>query len=59
MHGCWVLHYYTFNFTYRHIDNILSINNPDFENYLGKMDLVELEIKDMTESTTILLLTWI
>ena len=45
-----MLHYYTFNFTYRHINNILSINNPDFENYLGKMDPVELEIEDMTES---------
>ena len=52
MQDCWVLHYYTFNFTYRHIDNILSINNPDFENYLGKINLVELEIKDMTESNT-------
>ena len=31
-------------------NNILSINNPDYENYLGKMDPVELEIKDMTES---------
>ena len=26
-----------FNFTYRYIDNVLSINNPDFENYLGQM----------------------
>ena len=22
-----------FNFTYRYIDDVLSINNPDFENY--------------------------
>ena len=41
-----------FNFTYRYIDDVLSINNPDFENYLGQMYPVELEIKDTTESTT-------
>ena len=41
-----------FNFTYRYIDDILSINNPDFENYLGQMYPVELEIKDTTESNT-------
>ena len=26
-----------FNFTYRYIDDVLSINNPDFEKYLGQM----------------------
>ena len=26
-----------FNFTYRYIDDVLSINNPEFENYLGQM----------------------
>ena len=41
-----------FNFTYRYIDDVLSINNPDFENYLGQMYPPELEIKDMTESNT-------
>ena len=41
-----------FNFTYRYIDDLLSINNPDFENYLGQMYLPELEIKDTTESNT-------
>ena len=41
-----------FNFTYRYIDDVLSINNPEFENYLGQMYPVELEIKDMTESNT-------
>ena len=44
-----------FNFTYRYkmyIDDALSINNPDFENYRGQMYLVELETKDTTESTT-------
>ena len=41
-----------FNFTYRYIEDVLSINNPDFENYLGKMYPPELEIKDTTESNT-------
>ena len=39
-----------FNFTY--IDDVLSINNPEFENYLGQMYPFELEIKDTTESNT-------
>ena len=42
-----------FNFTYRYIDDVLSINNPEFENYLGQMYPVELE------RATLLLLTWI
>ena len=41
-----------FNFTYRYIDDVLSINNSDFENYLGQMYPPELEIKDTTESNT-------
>ena len=41
-----------FNFTYRYIDDVLSINNPEFENYLGQMYPVELEIKYTTESNT-------
>ena len=41
-----------FNLTYRYIDDVLSINNPEFENYLGQMYTAELEIKDTTESTT-------
>ena len=41
-----------FNFTYRYIDDILSINNPEFENYLGQIYPADLEIKDTTESTT-------
>ena len=41
-----------FNFTYRYIDDLLSINNPDFDNYLGQMYPAELEIKDTTESNT-------
>ena len=41
-----------FIFTYRYIDEVLSINNQEFENYLGQMYPVELEIKDTTESNT-------
>ena len=41
-----------FNFTYRYIDDVLSINNPNFENYLGQMYNAELEIKGTTESNT-------
>ena len=40
-----------FNFTYRYIDDVLSINNPDFENYLGQMYHPELEIKDNTAAS--------
>ena len=35
-----------FNFTYRYTDDVLSINNPDFESYLGQMYPPELDIKD-------------
>ena len=41
-----------FNFTYTYIDDVLSINNPDFEGYFGQMYPPELEIKDTTESNT-------
>ena len=41
-----------FNLTYKYIDYVLSINNLEFENYLGQMYPTELEIKDTTESTT-------
>ena len=41
-----------FNLTYRYIDGVLPINNPEFENNLGKMYPVEVEIKDTTESNT-------
>ena len=40
------------NFTYRYIVDVLSINNPDFENYLGQIYPAELEIKDTTKSIT-------
>ena len=40
-----------FNFTYRYIYDV-SINNSEFENNLGQMYPLELEIKDTTESKT-------
>ena len=43
---------FRFNFTYRYIDDVLSINNPEFENYLGKVYPHELEIKDTIENNT-------
>ena len=42
-----------FNFTYRNINDVLSINKPECENYLGQMYPVELEIKDTTERESI------
>ena len=41
-----------FNFTYRYIDDVLSINNSEFQNYLGQIYPVELEINETTESDT-------
>ena len=47
-----------FNFTHTHIyiyiyiNDVWSINSPDFENFLGQMYPPELEIKDTTESNT-------
>ena len=41
-----------FNFTYRYIDEVLSINNPDFEIYVDQMYPAELEITDITEMNT-------
>ena len=41
-----------FNLTYRYIDDVLSINIPEFENYLGQMYPAKLEIKDTTENIT-------
>ena len=41
-----------FNFTHRNIDDVLSINNPEFDHYLAQMYPVAPEIKDTAESTT-------
>ena len=34
---------YQFNFKYRYIDDILSINNSEFENYLGQMYPIDMK----------------
>ena len=41
-----------FTSTYKYIDDVLSINNQYFENYIGQLYLVELQIKDTPESNT-------
>jgi hypothetical protein len=40
----------SFNHTFRHIDDVLSINNHNFHNYVNLIYANELEIKDTTES---------
>jgi len=41
----------SFNFTFRYIDDVLSINNPKFSEFLQIIYPRELEIKDTTESS--------
>ena len=41
-----------FNFKHRYIDDVLSINNPEFEKYVFQMYHVELEINNTTENNT-------
>ena len=40
----------SFHFTYRYIDDLLSINNPKFGDYIDYIYPVELEIKDTTDA---------
>ena len=40
----------SFCFTYRYIDDVLSINNPKFRNYIDDIYPAELEIKDTTDA---------
>jgi hypothetical protein len=40
----------SFNHTFRYIDDVLSINNHDFHNYVHLIYSDELDIKDTTES---------
>ena len=40
----------SFSFTYRYIDDVLSINNPKFGDYIDYIYPVELEIKDTTDA---------
>ncbi|KAK3108990.1 hypothetical protein FSP39_020343 [Pinctada imbricata] len=39
-----------FNFTCKYIDDVLSINNPKFADYLGRIYPSELEVKETTEA---------
>ncbi|KAK3087493.1 hypothetical protein FSP39_006613 [Pinctada imbricata] len=41
---------FDFNFTYRYIDDVLSINNPKFTDYLSSIYPSELEVKETTET---------
>ena len=43
-----------FNFTYRYIDDVLSINNPDFENYPGQKYPLSLRSKTRRRATLLL-----
>ena len=40
----------SFNLTYRYMDDVLSINNHNFHNYVHLIYPEELDIKDTTES---------
>ena len=40
----------SFNFTYRYIDEVLSINNPKFGDYIDFIYPVELEIEDTIDA---------
>ena len=41
-----------FNFTYRYIDGVLSINNPRFSEFLPLIYPSELEIKETTDTAS-------
>ena len=38
-----------FNFTFRHIDDVLSLNNSRFGDFVDRIYHIELEIKDITD----------
>ena len=40
----------SFSFTFRYIDDILSINNPNFGDYINIIYPIEFEIKDTTDA---------
>ena len=42
----------SFNFTFRYIDDVLSLNNPKFSDYVDFIYPEDLEIKDTTDSPT-------
>ena len=40
----------SFNFTFRYIDDVLSLNNSRFGDFLDRIYPIELEIKDTTDT---------
>ena len=40
----------SFNLTFRYIDDVLSLNNPKFNDYIDVIYPKELEIKDTTDA---------
>ena len=40
----------SFNLTFRYIDDVLSLNNPKFNNYIDVIYPKELDIKDTTDA---------
>jgi hypothetical protein len=43
---------YAFNFTYRYIDDVLSIHNPRFAEFLPLIYPPELEMKETTDTAS-------
>ena len=44
----------SFNFTFRYIDDVLSLNNSRFGNFVDRIYPIELEIKDTTDTDRLL-----
>jgi hypothetical protein len=42
----------SFNFTFRYIDDVLSLNNSRFGDFVDRIYPIELEIKDTTDTDT-------
>ena len=40
----------SFNFTFRHIDDVLSLNNSRFGDFIDRIYPIELETKDTTDT---------
>jgi hypothetical protein len=40
----------SFNFTFRYIDDVLSLNNSSFGDFVDRIYPIELEIKDTTDT---------
>jgi hypothetical protein len=40
----------SFNFTIRYIDDVLSLNNSKFGDFVDRINPIELEIKDTTNT---------